>query len=228
MTIIFYLGLSFAALLGWHVLLELYARSLAYQEYYGPNFVRITRGKRRLWSVVGVIIVFLGSGMALGWLAEFIGVSLPSEINGYTISEVIGLLVITVFVGVAGTIGFLIGDLICYDRMYEKAADSLAIKGALQGLRGDETSEEMASPEPESFAGSEGESDYNFDESAFWDGEKKTNPRGFDNRHPDDADLWAKIDDENCPEGEQLNALRAINRRKAKRAGKTGRDLVKR
>lgn len=55
----------------------------------------------------------------------------------------------------------------------------------------------------------------------------KDAPRGYDQRHPDDAALWAVVDDPAATENERHNAFSAILKREAKRKGKTGRELVR-
>lgn len=50
-------------------------------------------------------------------------------------------------------------------------------------------------------------------------------PYGVDKRHPADVKLWAIVDDPNASEGEQLNALRMIQKRRKDRENKT--DNVK-
>lgn len=42
-------------------------------------------------------------------------------------------------------------------------------------------------------------------------------PRGFETRHPMDAKLWAVIDDENAQDGDVENAMRRIQKNRAKR-----------
>ena len=52
-------------------------------------------------------------------------------------------------------------------------------------------------------------------------------PYGVDRRHPDDARLWAVVDDPSASDAEQIEALRRIQKNQAKRKGVTGRDVAR-
>lgn len=58
--------------------------------------------------------------------------------------------------------------------------------------------------------------DFDFDEKTFSDPKPKA-PRGFEDRHPDDAKLWAIVDDKTGAAGERSNAMTAISKKEAKR-----------
>ena len=69
---------------------------------------------------------------------------------------------------------------------------------------------------------------FDYEESAFSgrrssaeDPAEKSAPRGFEDRHPDDAALWAILDDPSASDGERKNALSAILKRQAKRQANT-------
>lgn len=59
------------------------------------------------------------------------------------------------------------------------------------------------------------ETNFKYHSSAFKDNTPPPDPpRGFDQRKPADAKLWAIIDDPNANEGESLAALKAIHKRR--------------
>ena len=80
----------------------------------------------------------------------------------------------------------------------------------------------------ETFAGDTAGDDFGFDDSAFNGSSqpKEEPPRGYENRHPDDAKLWAIVDDPDANENERSNAFAMILKKQAKRNGKPGTDLV--
>ena len=70
----------------------------------------------------------------------------------------------------------------------------------------------------EQFAGSDSEAGYGFDPNQFGDfKERKEAPRGFEDRHPDDAKIWAVIDDPNAPPNVRRTAFDKILQRQEKR-----------
>ena len=101
-------------------------------------------------------------------------------------------------------------------------------------------SDEQAQSEPsisenEDFAGSDSSAGYGFDPSQFEDFQphqkeekqykqtrphkpRKEAPRGFEDRHPDDAKIWAVIDDPNAPPNVRRTAFDKILQRQEKRA----------
>ena len=89
-------------------------------------------------------------------------------------------------------------------------------------------------PENEQFSGSDSEAGYGFDPSQFEDFQqhqkkekhheqarthkpRKEAPRGFEDRHPDDAKIWAVIDDPNAPPNVRRTAFDKILQRQEKR-----------
>ena len=52
-------------------------------------------------------------------------------------------------------------------------------------------------------------------------------PYGFENRHPDDAKLWAVVDDNNAPATMRREAFAKVLSRIAKRNGQSGTDLIR-
>ena len=70
----------------------------------------------------------------------------------------------------------------------------------------------------EQFAGSNSDTGYGFDPNQFGDfKERKEAPRGFEDRHPDDAKIWAVIDDPNAPPNVRRTAFDKILQRQEKR-----------
>jgi len=74
------------------------------------------------------------------------------------------------------------------------------------------------------------EGDFGFDESRFGGGSRQQSakdenaPRGYDRRHPDDANLWAFVDDPDSNPNEARAAHEKILRRQAARRGGNGGD----
>jgi len=71
---------------------------------------------------------------------------------------------------------------------------------------------------------SEKDEGFDYDEAAFSGGssdKSKDTPRGFDKRHPDDAKLWAMVDDPAANANERVTAMQKIAEREARRAGGT-------
>ena len=80
----------------------------------------------------------------------------------------------------------------------------------------------------------ENDSDFSYSKSGFNDhrssaGSKteKPAPRGFEDRHPDDAKFWAYVDDPAATDGERKNAFAAILKQQAKRRSNSGGNVVK-
>lgn len=73
------------------------------------------------------------------------------------------------------------------------------------------------------------DAEFSFDEDT-WHGRSKQKasamPYGVDKRHPDDAKLWAIVDDPNATDGERQAAFSAILKKKAKRNGNAGKDVT--
>ncbi len=62
--------------------------------------------------------------------------------------------------------------------------------------------------------------DFGYDSNTFYgrgSSASKVAPYGTEKHHPDDSNLWDIVNDSNASEGEQMNALRAIKKREAKR-----------
>ena len=74
--------------------------------------------------------------------------------------------------------------------------------------------------------------DFDYEESAFsrkGSASRSSSadmPRGVADRHPDDAKLWAIVDDPNATPNERKSALDKVLRKQAKRNGHTGQELV--
>ena len=97
---------------------------------------------------------------------------------------------------------------------------------------------------PDTFAGAQAGEGFDFDASAFESAassEKgsssktvttsqsdKPAPRGFETRHPDDAKLWAVVDDSAASATERVTAMQKIAKREEKRKGETSRAVGKR
>ena len=69
--------------------------------------------------------------------------------------------------------------------------------------------------------------EFDYEEAAFSGGAsaqsgEKPSPRGYEQRHPDDAKLWAMVDDPEASDGERQNAYAMILKRQAKRNGGGG------
>ena len=66
-----------------------------------------------------------------------------------------------------------------------------------------------------------GDADDDDDFFAYNGNQQPKSPRGFDDRHPDDAKFWAVVDDPNAPDGERRNAFEMILRARARRNAKS-------
>ena len=108
---------------------------------------------------------------------------------------------------------------------------SLWIRDALQS-ENNEQAQESASRNAGWAGSTHDDSRFDYDASAFGgsargSASREDPPRGYTDRHPDDAQLWAYVDDPAASDQERRTALDKILKKQARRKGQAGREVAR-
>lgn len=179
-----------------------------------------------LYSAIGVILF---EDKIEGWV-EFgvlgiVGVlcALYAYNVGYADGRKVTNHLLALWWGIVGTFSFGGATLatVCYGVAIREALDKRAAAGF----------NAQAQNDFEAFFDQNDDADFEFDPAGFSGGRSSGQngtagsdsavPRGVDKRHPDDAKLWAVVDDPNAAVAERVKAMETIGKREA------GRDVVK-